>query len=405
MKKTICLAGLFLIFFAFFLIGGKSALADSISTGGDVSVDLSGNIAVYPGKGLEFTITGDATFVAGTSNVVSSCLSSWTGSKHTYSLSAIGDPGSTTGLYLLVPGKPAQEFCILTVAEDPNSAKVKVQSDTTGDFTLAKGLTYQFKITSPYNPSSNTLMFETDSPNVVSTQRIAKVTDGDDYYFRIAATGEAGQSAGIYAYLTGQGRKKICTVTVGPRLPDPLLRSDTTRDLAILQGSSYQFRITSLTGAPVRFTAGTSGVFSTLLTKRSGNDYYYKIAALGNPGSVTGLYMSVAGEPAQKICTASVCQRGYFISDTNQDFNLLAGCSYTFKITAPGAKTVDLTAGAGNRVKVAGTGRSGDDFYFTVGGWGADPMQGRISPAVRSGIYVSVDGFPPQKVCSVYFES
>lgn len=407
-KKIFCFVSMFLIVsFGFSFFNGKPVLADSAPAKGDasaVSVDLSGNITIYRNSGVKFTITGDATFVVGTSGVVDTWLSSWGGNKHTYGVEAIGKSGSSTGLYLSIPGQPAQKFCVITVAENPNSTKIKVQSDTTNDFTLARDSTYQFKITCPYNPANNVLLFETDAPDVVKTQRIEKFTDGDDYYFRITATGEVGKSAGIYAYLTGQDKKKICTVTVGSKSPDPLLRSDTTNDFAVVQNTSYQIKITSSTGAPPQFSTGTSGVFNTLLTSHTGNDYYYKITAIGNPGSCTGLYMSISGQPTQKICAATIWEPGYFVSDTNQDFHLLAGSHYTFKITAPGAKKVDLTAGVGNRVNVMRTGQSGNDFYYTVAGWGEDPMSGSYSPAITSGIYVSIDDFPPKKICTIYFE-
>lgn len=102
------------------------------------------------------------------------------------------------------------------------------------------------------------------------------------------------------------------------------------------------------------------------LAKRSGNDYYYKITAVGKPGFSTGLYMAIPGQPAQRICIASVCKPAYFISDTNDDFTLITESPYTFKITAPCAKTVNLTAGIGNDVWVSPAKQSENNSYFTI---------------------------------------
>ena len=87
-----------------------------------------------------------------------------------------------------------------------------VVSDTTINFTIKRGSAHCFKMT-VVNGSNLTPSFTVGNGNVLKTQFVAKV--GNDYYYRVYATGTPGQSTGVYTTLPGQNAVKHCTVTVG----------------------------------------------------------------------------------------------------------------------------------------------------------------------------------------------
>ncbi|WP_085531086.1 hypothetical protein [Anaeromassilibacillus sp. Marseille-P3371] len=87
-----------------------------------------------------------------------------------------------------------------------------VRSDTTVNFTLKRGQAYCFKMT-VVNGNNQTPSFTVGNGGVLKTQFVAKV--GNDYYYRVYATGTPGQSTGVYTTLPGQNAVKHCTVAIG----------------------------------------------------------------------------------------------------------------------------------------------------------------------------------------------
>ena len=92
------------------------------------------------------------------------------------------------------------------------AANAYVVSDTTVNFTLKRGSAYCFKMT-VVNGNAMTPSFTVGNGDVLKTQFVAKV--GNDYYYRVYATGTPGQSTGVYTTLPGQNATKHCTVTIG----------------------------------------------------------------------------------------------------------------------------------------------------------------------------------------------
>ena len=87
-----------------------------------------------------------------------------------------------------------------------------VRSDTTTDFTLLHGNAYCFKMT-VLNGSNVMPSFTVGNGSVLKTQFIAQI--GNDYYFRVYATGKPGESTGVYTTLPGQNPVRHCVVTIG----------------------------------------------------------------------------------------------------------------------------------------------------------------------------------------------
>ena len=98
-----------------------------------------------------------------------------------------------------------------------------VESDTTMNFLVEQGKTYTFKMT-VHGTHAN--------PNIVmgngaafQTREVRKVTENgnDVYYFKVLATGEEGQAAGIYTTLPGQPSVKHAVAAI------PYLSTDVSK--------------------------------------------------------------------------------------------------------------------------------------------------------------------------------
>ena len=100
---------------------------------------------------------------------------------------------------------------IVAAAQGVSAQQAYVRSDTTVNFTLKHGQAYCFKMT-VVNGNNQTPSFTVGNGSVLKTQYVAKV--GNDYYYRVYATGTSGQSTGVYTTLPGQNAVKHCTVTI-----------------------------------------------------------------------------------------------------------------------------------------------------------------------------------------------
>ncbi len=262
-----------------------------------VESDTTSGITLKPSTSYTYKISvmggGEPKFVGGTGGVISTQIVKKDGIDYYCKVTAIGSPKAETSLYISFPQSGHPEYNqnlgnIKIAAPDP----VVMKSDTTSDFSLKKGASYTFKISgaTSFNPGTN---------GIFKTEQVSK--SGNDTFYKITAIGNPGQGAGFYISVPGQPAQKVCTVTVA--VPDPVvMKSDTTSDFSVKKGASYTFKISGATS----FNPGTNGVFKTEMMSKSGNDTYYRITAIGNPGQQTGFYMSVADQPTQKVCIVAV---------------------------------------------------------------------------------------------------
>lgn len=133
--------------------------------------------------------------------------------------------------------------------------------------------------------------------------------------------------------------------------------SDTNKDISVVSGKTYQFKITSST-AP-RFTLGTDGIFTIapVVHPAGTNDYYYTIKATGKVGAATGVYIN-----DNKLIVATVSAPA-FKSDTTG--NVTVKGVYTVKITADAVPNFVVgTAGVFNAqfVKV----ENKNEYYYRL---------------------------------------
>lgn len=92
-----------------------------------------------------------------------------------------------------------------------NVQEGSVRSDTTGALSIKKGQAYTFK-TTVIDGSSATPLFVSGTDGVFKTQFVRQ--DGNDYYFRIWATGKVGDSSGIYTTMPNQNAVRHCVATI-----------------------------------------------------------------------------------------------------------------------------------------------------------------------------------------------
>lgn len=264
-----------------------------------VKSDTPKSISLEKGKSYTFKFTvmggGEPSFTAGTGGVVSIQTVKKEGINYFVKITGTGNAQTGTSLNVTFPQSGGTGF-------DQNMAAITLtqpkpippKSDTNSNFSVKQGLSYTFKIT-------GAVSFNAGTPGVFKTEKVG--VSGNDAYYKITAIGKPGQQAGFYMTAAGQAPQKVCVVAVDP--PAPVL-SDTNADFKLAKNASYQFKITAPGATAVNFNAGSAGVLQVSFVKRVGNDFYYKITATGRSGDASGIYVSLPGQNAKKLCVVSI---------------------------------------------------------------------------------------------------
>lgn len=140
-------------------------------------------------------------------------------------------------------------------------------SDTTSNLTVNGK--YQFRITS------------TDGHKPVMTVSNSNFTvelasqSGNDYFYVIRCAGAAGSTANVLV-----DGYQVVVATVGTAG----VVSDTTHPFTVAQGATYQFKLTS--ASRPTFT-GNNANFTIAYVGNSGNDWFFKVTAVGAAGAST----------------------------------------------------------------------------------------------------------------------
>ena len=127
---------------------------------------------------------------------------------------------------------------------------------------------------------------------------------------------------------------------------------------AVDVSGAYQFRFTSTNGTPPAVELDSPN-FRAVLVSQEGNDYFYKVYAVGQPGQQCTV--TVNGTAVAQL-TASAGYGGV-ISDTTAPFSVAAGGSYQFRLTADTQPT--LAAGSPS-FTVESVGNEGRNWFFKV---------------------------------------
>ena len=158
-------------------------------------------------------------------------------------------------------------------------------SDTNADLTVDGR--YQFRITSL---DGHTPVLTVNNSNF--TVALAS-QNGRDYFYVITCAGTPGSTAAVSV-----DGKYLLTATVGGSASGVV--SDTTHPFTVAQGGTYQFRLTA--AARPSFAAGSAS-FTVEYAGQEGNDYFYKVHAVGQAGDGCGFYIN--GE-AQPVAVATI---------------------------------------------------------------------------------------------------
>lgn len=162
-----------------------------------------------------------------------------------------------------------------------------VVSDTTSDFTLAQGSTYQFKLTVS---NGATPVFK--SGNTTALPIVAQSNSGNDYFYTVRADGQVGEQIGIYAD-GAQGvneNNRLLVITIGQGSGTTAAYTCDTKAVNVAAGASYQVEITSATRPTL--AAGNSS-YTVEFVQQSGNNYYFRItAATAQAGDQVGFYIN-----------------------------------------------------------------------------------------------------------------
>lgn len=138
--------------------------------------------------------------------------------------------------------------------------------------------------------------------------------------------------------------------------------SDTTGYVDIAQGNTYQFKITSLDGNVPNFGIGNSNAIALVSQSQEGNDYFFKVQAIGQVGDEVGIYIN---RDANKVATMRITEgdaTAAYTCDTTA-VNVAAGASYQVEITAAAQPTL---AAGNSSYTVEFVQRSGNNYYFRI---------------------------------------
>lgn len=84
--------------------------------------------------------------------------------------------------------------------------------------------------------------------------------------------------------------------------------SDTTVDFTVRRGTAYCFKMTVMNSNTLvpSFTVGNGDVLKTQYVTRIGNDFYFRVWAIGTAGESAGVYTTLPGNAPVKHCTVKI---------------------------------------------------------------------------------------------------
>lgn len=130
------------------------------------------------------------------------------------------------------------------------------------------------------NTKAGNFTLQKDSPAVNAGNAASTLKDIGNVDFA-GNSRVGGNTVDCGAFETGSGRSPVTPAE---------FMSDTNSNLSV--NGAYTFKITSKNGKAPHFTVGTRGVFDVRFIRRVGNDYYYRITAIGAPGAQAGVYVN-----------------------------------------------------------------------------------------------------------------
>ena len=121
-------------------------------------------------------------------------------------------------------------------------------------------------------------------------------------------TGNSGKGSTSANIGNAYGAAGVVSAAQGVTSQKAYVVSDTTVNFNLKRGSAYCFKMTVVNGNAMTpsFTVGNGEVLKTQFVAKIGNDYYYRVYAIGTPGQSTGVYTTLPGQNAVKHCTVTI---------------------------------------------------------------------------------------------------
>ena len=121
-------------------------------------------------------------------------------------------------------------------------------------------------------------------------------------------TGNSGKGSTSANIGNAYGAAGVVSAAQGVTNQQAYVVSDTTVNFTLKRGSAYCFKMTVVNGNAMTpgFTAGNGDVLKTQFVAKIGNDYYYRVYAIGTPGQSTGVYTTLPGNVPVKHCAVTI---------------------------------------------------------------------------------------------------
>ena len=121
-------------------------------------------------------------------------------------------------------------------------------------------------------------------------------------------TGNSGKGSTSANVGNAYGAAGVVSAAQGVTSQKAYVVSDTTVNFNLKRGSAYCFKMTVVNGNAMTpsFTVGNGEVLKTQFVAKIGNDYYYRVYAIGTPGQSTGVYTTLPGNAPVKHCAVTI---------------------------------------------------------------------------------------------------
>ena len=148
-----------------------------------------------------------------------------------------------------------------------------------------------------------------DADQAAIDASVKAIKDAIDKLVRKSSGGSSSSSSSSSSANNTMGSDGVVVaVGTGAATAQPKVVSDTTVDFTVKSGSAYCFKMTVVNGNNLMpsFTVGNGNVLKTQFVTQIGNDYYFRVWAVGTPGQSTGVYTTLPGYSAVKHCTITI---------------------------------------------------------------------------------------------------
>ena len=122
------------------------------------------------------------------------------------------------------------------------------------------------------------------------------------------STGNSGKGSTSANVGNAYGAAGVVSAAQGVASQKAYVVSDTTVNFTLKHGQAYCFKMTVVNGNNMvpSFTVGNGDVLKTQFVAKIGNDYYYRVYAIGTPGQSTGVYTTLPGNAPVKHCAVTI---------------------------------------------------------------------------------------------------